>query len=508
MEIPKFESYAVVSNLFARPHAIRMMCALQRLLLHGTSDWRDEFFSALNEIASTTSMQKYMTGWPLKKFTPVLMKKGMVDWELASNKKLLMEIARAHEIREYSNGIQLIDLASPAIGEKTLRTLYAAEKTSRLARSVMSINKNFPADLPPVSVPHELADIAIVQAKYGNLNDPNVKKNIGEFIFRGGKNNWRADLGIQFLCCRQDLPEEMAAPVDRKAGFTDYKSLSNIPAHREYVKKGRASKVGLSSWRRSDWIRFSPEMKTETLETIFEELQSSGVKDLMADWRTDSARCAVHPNSSPKIRQAAVESSEISGELYHNLIETQSPHAEEMLLALKANPIYFAQIKACTSQTLGDIFRACKSDKESGARGNKPEAAFYDEALHLASHPNFPWGEFGYYEIMSMAGAKTGMQMQCIMCASAAPYPELDNIHTSPEPAAILFRENLSSRKLDILAKRYPEQRALFACHPNATLTGGGKSSPIIDSSFTFPLPALAGKGGPKQKAAGSVLEI
>ena len=391
------------------------------------------------------------------------------------------------------SGMQVADLACPAISERVIRDIFGADETSTTAKTALAANPNCPRDIRREIKPNKKFFIE-ARAAYGDLNDKETAGVLVAAITTGRKQT--RGLLTTIMCSRRTLTPFFAEKLDAAVGDENvYDHLAQIGAHRELVA-ARQDTYSFPDYFRKEststgkqLLKLSPELTSENLTRLYDDCDQAVMGTLARGWAL--ARIAAMPNADRALVDRAL--AEGGDWIRPALLAQESPHAEYSMLNCLASSTDIMILAASSRATERGLVAAYRDSLTANARKSR---------VAIVSNPNFPWDKIPLSQVSANLCEQS--EYAAIYCAAhlsgKCTQHDLDQI-PAEHACSALFNPTLSGRKVETIAADFPGIASLAAVHPNGQdveLHGArarGWAGNVAQKIRGEPVHALAGRG-------------
>lgn len=424
----------------------------------------------------------------------ILIKKKVLSPEqFLSQVEPIVATATKHLAEDEKTTVNSIHLANPLIPSDKVASLMLPLPRESSIRAALMANSNCPPELAP---PNENTTQFAWQyekalAMYGDLSNPFTKKTIEGLLEPEtpsvGEDSLRSHIEDcqTLLAAREDLPASIIKQLDAVARPEVFQILIKSASHQSLVKSGHLSGMN-KQYPGEDWRLFiSPVVGIGGLQAKWRETEDSEA--------VSKQMIAAHPNAYTFMVDEIIHKRipGYSTTFPTQLIENQSSNTERAVNALKKlspsakYPSTIGSLVDISPETLVAAYNEAVEDQ----KWSRAAACMCNKKFQWRKHDQFP------------PELRQSMIEEDLMAALAAravsgmvSQDDCDNaIKSSQSATALLFAQNLSSRRIGKIVENHPQLTALAAVHPNGFDVSTKDLAPeirvVVERNRTTPLP-------------------
>ena len=494
-------------SVLTHPHGRRMTAAMLRLGSGLAIEWKKTFYGIAKKLPPSIkkSMLPLIADIPVENNNVILlMESGLTECNSIKEGigQAMLVISKTSNINRFWRGLTVDCLASPCIKAGAIRQLMASSDTTPKARSVLSANSNCPKELVNIREA-DISTVFLARAKYGDLTDKETLHEIMEHGFSFA-NPFPLDPDIQIkarneLAMRPDIPPSVAELLHPHTTGAAFDALRHSAGHEEFIRKELKGKTDFQDFLSYSRLDIPTDLDSDTVASLYcQMIDFPFTGYAKGEYNRTIACLALHPNVSQETLEHASKDADVCGEMLKQIQLHGSPVAERAIFAIqdsfpKLKPFdMLGDLPNTTSAALDVAFR-CLSDNPAHILIRSAAA------LKLAAHPNFPWENHTYEEMVTSVVQADQPHLHTAMMFSdgRADYQELESVPAGMNAPSALFSPKTSGVRLAKLASQFPELATLAAMHPNGRdVKLHDQAEAVLATQFhdLFPNPLLRGK--------------
>ena len=372
-----------------------------------------------------------------------------------------MGLAKSCDRPNFFEALAIFDFANPALTTQSIERLWhAAAHPASDVQDMLSLNPNAPASMRFNDASKTTSSFSFLTAcaKYGDLKNQAIVSVLQKHIFEDKPTEVNLKSFYEPMCRRADLPPDIVSALAIIAEGNSYWELAQNKSYRAMCQTTDTGE-SLDPYFGRVSLRLHPDVSNETLNDIFDVLETTQGKLRVSRWETEMARLAAHPNSD-KALISRFFAGPVRG-LPHGMDFPRINHDfderdwTERVETGAIDPVNVARAENCSSKTLGWAF--AKSIKNP-----------CDQSL-LLTHKNFPWADFDFKEACKTVSNESIQVVRAARFLSGSvPLGELASEIDGWNCMEALFAPNLSSRQITKIVAKHADLAVLAAIHPNA----------------------------------------
>lgn len=399
-----------------------------------------------------------------------------------------------------SSPLDAADLAHPALTEESLVLLKEESPPKAITRTAISLNPNAPANYKFSGIKDGSPPAFMVTAcaRHGDTFNPHIVDVLKKGLFSALHDNDERNANRNSICARPNLSPEIVLALAAEVTGAAYWDLMLRPEHRKICEVQAGQPPGF--YFGADGLRLHPEITEPVLEKIFDLLDPKCGAPKIRDWELGMAQVAAHPNSSEALLSRLL--SRVEKKMLTRLLgEFRDTHVEEKVTEALIRKRYnshetIAYVADCSPAALERAYQEMK--------GRPKDAAV------ILSHKNFPWKNHSEAEVVAGMREDVILAIRAARLLSDGGSNEALSARNRGDALTLLFDQRLSSRRVEMIAAKYPDCAVFAALHPNAeSITVPQEHEAIVERFRPKRHPvALGGRSGRSQVSDTIKLEL